>query len=70
MQDPEETKSQISATEITKQDISTNTDVQIDQSIFVSYIMHVMDYFASLGIFMHQGRRIQIGNKITAAHYG
>ena len=28
--------------------------------------MHVMDYFASLGIFMHQGRRIQIGNKITA----
>lgn len=28
--------------------------------------MHVMDYFASLGTFMHQGRRRQIGNKITA----
>ena len=28
--------------------------------------MRVMDYFASLGIFMHQRHRIQIGNKTTA----
>ena len=43
-----------------KQDISTNTHVQIDWSIFVSYGMHAMNYyFASLGIFLRQGRRTQ-----------
>ena len=43
------------------QDISTNTaDVQIDQLILVSYGTHAgINYFASLGIFVHQGRRMQ-----------
>ena len=39
--------------------ISKNTHVQIDQPIFLSYRMHVMNYFASLGIFMRRGRRTQ-----------
>ena len=34
-------------------DISTNTHVEIDRSL------HPMNYFASLGIFMHQGCRTQ-----------
>ena len=38
-----------------ERDISTNAHVQTDRSIFG---MHVMNYFASLGIFMHQGCRI------------
>ena len=29
------------------------------QSIFESYVTHTTNYFASLGIFMHQGRRTQ-----------
>ena len=40
-------------------DISTNADVQIDRSIFASYRMHAMNYFAPLGIFMRKGRRTQ-----------
>ena len=38
----------------------------IDPPIFASYWTHAMIYFASLGIFMRQGRRTQ-GNKITVA---
>ena len=46
-------------------DISTNTHVQINQSIFASYGTHAMIDFVSLGIFIRKdtGRR---GNKITA----
>ena len=40
-------------------DISTNTHVQINRSIFASYGTHAMNYFAYLGIFMPQGRRMQ-----------
>ena len=40
-------------------DISANTHVQIDGSIFASYRMHAMNYFASLRIFIHQGRKTQ-----------
>ena len=32
---------------------------QIDRSIFASYGTHAMNFCASLGIFMHQGRRMQ-----------
>ena len=40
-------------------DISTNTHVQIDQSIFADYGTHAINYFMPLGIFMCQGRRTQ-----------
>ena len=40
-------------------DISTNTNVQIDRSFFVSYEAQAMNYFASLGIFIRRGRRTQ-----------
>ena len=52
----------ITATEIMRTGliISINTDVKIDQLlIFVSYGTHTMNYFVSLGIFMHRGCRIQ-----------
>ena len=42
-----------------KQDISTNTHVQIDRSIFASNGTHAMNYLVSLGIFMCQGHRMQ-----------
>ena len=32
--------------------------IQIDQSIFASYGTHTTNYFASFGIFMHQGCRM------------
>ena len=38
-------------------DISTNTHVQINRLNFASCGMHAMNYFVSLGIFMHQGHR-------------
>ena len=37
----------------------THNQVQINRSIFASYGMHAMNYFASLRIFMHQGHRMQ-----------
>ena len=40
-----------------KQDYSTQKNPQIGRSFFASYRMHAMNYFASLGIFMPQGRR-------------
>ena len=51
----------ITATEIMRTGlISINTDVKIDQLlIFVSYGTHTMNYFVSLGIFMHRGCGIQ-----------
>ena len=42
-----------------ERDISTNKHVHIDRSILASYRAHAMIYFASLGIFMYQGRRTQ-----------
>ena len=53
-----------------ERDISTNTQILIEWSIFASYGTHAMNnchYFASLGIFMCQGHRTQkkIGNNIT-----
>ena len=33
--------------------------LQIDRSIFASYGTRAMNYFASLGIFLRQGRRTQ-----------
>ena len=40
-------------------DISTNTHVQINQLIFVSYGTHATNYFVYLGLFIPQGRRMQ-----------
>ena len=44
--------------------------LHIDRSIFASYGTHAVNFWASLGIFMRQGRRTQdVGrrnNKITA----
>ena len=34
-------------------------NLQIDRSLFASSGMHAMNYFAFLGIFMHQGHRTQ-----------
>ena len=34
-------------------------NLQVDRSFFASYGTHAMNYFVSLGIFMHQGRRTQ-----------
>ena len=38
---------------------SVCSDQLIARSIFVSYGMHAMSYFVSLGIFIRQGRRMQ-----------
>ena len=43
---------------ILKQDI-LQTNLQIHRLFFASYGTHTMNYFASLGIFMRQGRRAQ-----------
>ena len=40
-------------------DISTNTQVQINQLIFAYYGMHAINYFTPLGIFTCWGRRMQ-----------
>ena len=47
------------ATEVTKTGYSTKNHLRIDQSIFAPYGTHATNYFASLGIFMRQGRRTQ-----------
>ena len=48
----------LAATEITQTGYSAKT-LQINWSFFASYGTHAMIYFASLGIFMQQGRRMQ-----------
>ena len=42
-----------------EQDITPKNHLQIDPSFFAFYRTHFMNYFASLGIFMHQGHRMQ-----------
>ena len=42
-----------------EQDIIPKNHLQIDRSFFAFYRTHFMNYFASLGIFMHQGHRMQ-----------
>ena len=48
----------LAATEITQTGYSAKT-LQINWSFFASYGTHAMIYFASVGIFMQQGRRMQ-----------
>ena len=53
---PSLTTAIITATEITQTGYSTKTHVQIYRSIFASHRTHAMiNFFASLGIFMHKG---------------
>ena len=49
---------QKTATESHEQEILPS-NLQIDLSFFVFYGMHAMNYFASLGILIFQGRRTQ-----------
>ena len=42
-----------------EQDIIPKNHLQINRSFFAFYRTHFMNYFASSGIFMHQGRRTQ-----------